>query len=96
MLKKKILIIGGCGYIGTVLIENLLANKFEIICYDSQIYGNFLKKFKKIKFIKDDIFNFNKYNFKNVNSIIHLANIANDIIYSNAFVLKKESKQYLN
>ena len=78
-MKKTILIIGGCGFIGTLLSNRLVEDGYRVICYDSELYGNFLKNNKKIKFIKDDIANFNKYNLRNVDSIIHLANIANDV-----------------
>ncbi len=78
-MKKTILIIGGCGYIGTLLSTKLVDDGFKVICYDSELYGNYIKKNKKIKFIKDDINNFTNYKFKNVDTIVHLANIANDV-----------------
>tara|TARA_E500000178_G_scaffold267616_1_gene265124 strand:+ start:1499 stop:2437 length:939 start_codon:yes stop_codon:yes gene_type:complete len=74
----KILITGGCGYIGSVLTNKLLNNGYDVIVYDTQWFGNYLKKNKKLKIIKDDIRNIRKYNLKNINTIIHLANIAND------------------
>ena len=76
--KKNILIIGGCGYLGSVLTEFLLKKNYNIVCYDAQWFGKYNKN-KKIKFIKDSIENFNKYNFKNIHTAIHLANIANDV-----------------
>ena len=39
----KILILGGCGYIGTLLVDSLL-KKHSIIVYDAQWFGNHLKK----------------------------------------------------
>ena len=74
----KILITGGCGYIGSVLTNKLLNNGYDVIVYDTQWFGNYLKKNKKLKIIKYDIRNIRKYNLKNINTVIHLANIAND------------------
>jgi nucleoside-diphosphate-sugar epimerase len=74
----KILLTGGCGFIGSILTEKLLKNGYDVTVYDTQWFGNYLKKHKKLKFIKDDIRNIRKYNLKNYNAIIHLANIAND------------------
>ena len=37
---EKIIIIGGAGYIGTVLINDLLKYKYKVICLDNNIYKN--------------------------------------------------------
>ena len=42
----KILITGGCGYIGTCLVNFLLDKGYEIIVLDTQWFGNELKKIK--------------------------------------------------
>ena len=52
-MKKKILIIGGGGYIGNALIDNLSKKKFNILIFDNLIYGQ--KFSKKVKFIPGDI-----------------------------------------
>ena len=74
----KIFITGGCGYIGSVLNQKLLDNGYEVTVLDIQWFGNYLKKHKKLKIIKDDIRNIRNYSLKNYNTVIHLANIAND------------------
>ena len=74
----KILITGGCGYLGTILVEKLLKKNFHIIVIDQMWFGNFLKKNKNLRIIKDDFRNINNYKLPKINSIIHLANIAND------------------
>ena len=40
MKIKKILVIGGEGYIGNILTENLLSKGYEVISYDNLIYNN--------------------------------------------------------
>ena len=60
------------------LVEKLKEN-FSLINYDIQWYGLNLKKNKNLKNIKDNLKNIEKYNFKNVDTVIHLANIANDV-----------------
>jgi nucleoside-diphosphate-sugar epimerase len=75
----NILVLGGCGYIGSVLVESLLKNKKnKVRVFDTQWFGNYLKKNKKLKIIKGDIRNIQKLSFRNTDAIIHLANIAND------------------
>ena len=74
----RILVTGGCGYKGTVLINNLLKNGHEVTAIDTQWFGNYLKKHKNLKNIKLDIRNTDQIPVKGHDSIIHLANIAND------------------
>jgi len=40
----KIVITGGCGYLGTELAKYLNNRGFKVIIIDSLLYGNFLKK----------------------------------------------------
>jgi len=74
----KIFITGGCGYVGTQLVISLLANKYELVVIDNQWFGNFLPIDKNLKIIKKDIRNVDIKDLNGCNSIIHLANIAND------------------
>ena len=74
----NILVTGGCGYLGTVLVEKLLNKKYKVIVIDNMWFGNYIKKNKKLTIIKDDFRNINKYKLPKIYSIIHLANIAND------------------
>ena len=59
-MQNKILVLGGAGYIGTTLIEELIKKNYEVICFDSLIYDQdqslkqFLKN-KNFKFVKGDI-----------------------------------------
>lgn len=74
----KILVTGGCGYVGSVLTPILLESGHELIVYDTQWFGNNLKDHKNLINIKGDIRNYDNVPLKNVDVIIHLANIAND------------------
>jgi nucleoside-diphosphate-sugar epimerase len=80
-MKKKIFIIGGAGYVGSVLVEELLKNNYEVTVYDLLIYGaDVLKKNDKLKIIKGDIRNLDllKKEISGHDTIIHLACISND------------------
>ena len=72
------LITGGCGYIGTEITKHLLSNSHKVTVIDNLWFGNNHKKHKNLKIIKEDMRNFDKINIKNIHTIIHLANIAND------------------
>lgn len=74
----KILVTGGCGYIGTPLIQSLLKQNHKITCIDNQWFGCYLQKHKNLRIIKKDIRDLKDKYFKNVDTVIHLANIAND------------------
>ena len=74
----RILITGGCGYKGSVLIPSLLSDGHNIINIDSQWFGNYLPDNPNLINIKMDIRNIESIPMQGVDSIIHLANIAND------------------
>ena len=74
----NILITGGCGYTGSVLTEELLNLDHKVIVVDNLWFGNYLIPNKNLKIIKKDIRETESINLTNIDSIIHLANIAND------------------
>ena len=74
----NILITGGCGYTGTVLRNDLIDLGHNIIVVDIQWFGNYLKPSKNLKVIKSDIRDYEKIPLENIDSVIHLASIAND------------------
>ena len=74
----KILVTGGCGYVGSVLIPKLLKDGHNIINVDTKWFGDYLPKNKKLKNIKLDISNIQNLNINKVDCCIHLASIAND------------------
>ena len=74
----KILVTGGCGYKGSILIPKLLKLGHKVISVDTQWFGNYLINHKNLKNIKLDVNQIENIDLKNVNTIIHLASIAND------------------
>ena len=74
----KILVTGGCGYVGTVLIKELLNRNFKVISIDTKWFGDYLPKHKNLKNIKKNIIDIEEKDLKKIDVIIHLASIAND------------------
>lgn len=75
---KKLFITGGCGYVGSLMIQSLL-NKYSIKNIDTQWFGNKLKNDINLINIKNDIRSLNEDLIeKDTYAVIHLANIAND------------------
>lgn len=74
----NIFITGGCGYVGTVLTNSLLNDGHKVTVYDTQWFGNYLNNHKNLKIIRDDIRNIQDHSLAGFNSVMHMANIAND------------------
>ena len=69
LIMKNILIIGGAGYVGSILIPKLLKKNYQITCFDLMIYGEgFLPKNNNLKIIKGDLMNEIKKNLKHSKS----------------------------
>jgi len=74
----KILLTGGCGYIGTNLTEALIDLGHHVTVVDIMWFGNYLKPHKNLEIIQSDIRDTDKIPMDGVDVVIHLANIAND------------------
>jgi len=74
----NILMTGGCGYIGTVLTEKLLADGHKLKVIDTQWFGNHLKAHPNLTVLKEDIRNIDDIDLNQIDTVLHLANIAND------------------
>ncbi len=95
-ILPKILVIGGAGYIGSVLIEKLLSNNYEVILYDKFVYNDlsfFKKKYrnKNLKIVYGDSQNIKKIFqvIKESDIVIHLAELVGDPLCE-----KRPSKTY--
>jgi len=78
---KKIIVIGGAGYVGCQLVPELIKKEFEVTVFDLMIYGNNLPtNNKKLNIVQGDVRDIKKLRqcLKNQDSVIHLACISND------------------
>lgn len=82
MFKLKILVTGGAGYVGSVLIPELIKEGHFVYCLDRFFFGKeFLssKKFENsIQLIEDDIRWFDPKILKNIDVVMDLAALSND------------------
>lgn len=81
---QPVLVVGGGGYIGTQVVEQLLSKKYKVRVFDKFIYGkNVFKGMKNIENLElvtgdiSDIFSLTMA-LKNVSAVIHLAGIVGD------------------
>jgi|TARA_B110000027_G_scaffold105875_1_gene112411 nucleoside-diphosphate-sugar epimerase len=75
---KKLFVTGGCGYVGSLMIQSFLKD-YTIKNIDTQWFGNKLEKNKNLTNLKEDIRNLSgDFIDKNTYAVVHLANIAND------------------
>ena len=51
----KILVTGGCGYVGSVLVPRLINDGHEVLVVDDQWFGNFLPSTANLKVLKKTV-----------------------------------------
>jgi len=74
----KILVTGGCGYKGTVLVPKLLNRGYDVTVVDTMWFGNFLQPHPNLQVLCADVRNPHEIPLDGVDTIIHLASVAND------------------
>ena len=74
----KILLTGGCGYVGTPLTLSLLDRGHTVTVVDLQWFGNFLPAHPNLTVIREDVRHVDRLPMAGVDVVMHLANIAND------------------
>ncbi len=79
--KKKVLVTGGAGFIGSHLVENLVKSNFYVVVFDNLSTGikqNIKSVYKEVKFVNNDIRNFAalKRAMKDAVTVYHLAAIS--------------------
>ena len=72
----KILVAGGAGYIGSVMIPQLLERGYEVDVIDLFWFGNHLPK--EVGTISKDIFELTENDMKDYDQVIFLAGLSND------------------
>ena len=74
------MLIGGAGYVGTMLAKKLLSDGFKVKIFDMFIYKSDLNNYKDIDLIVGDIRDLKLLEnvLNNVEYVIHLACISND------------------
>ena len=79
-MNKRILVTGGCGYIGSVLVPMLLARGYQVRVYDKLYFGDeALKPVRdRIEFLAGDVRNFDPGILDGVSGVIHLGSLSND------------------
>ena len=80
----KILITGGAGYVGHVLVPQLLDDDHEVIVYDTFWFGDALPKHSRLKKVKADLRDVKAFSdaVKGRDTVIHLACISNDTSFA--------------
>ena len=77
MAKKiRILIGGGCGYVGSALIPELLEHGYYVSVIDLCWFGNNLPE--EVPVIKKDLFSCDRHDFEGYDQFIFLAGLSND------------------
>ena len=72
----KILVVGGAGYIGSVLLPQLLERGYEVDVIDLLWFGNHLPS--EIKAINKDIFDLTESDLASYEQVIFMAGLSND------------------
>jgi nucleoside-diphosphate-sugar epimerase len=73
-----ILVTGGGGYVGSVLVNELLALGQKVRVVDAFWFGNYLEKHPRLEVIDDDVRDCDLAWLKDATGVIHLAGLSND------------------
>jgi len=75
----SVLVTGGCGYVGTVLTQALLARTdHRVTVLDAMWFGNHLTPHPRLTVLAQDMRTIDTVDLSGFDTIFHLANIAND------------------
>lgn len=79
-MVKKVLVTGGCGYIGSVLVPMLLKRGYEVRVFDKLYFGDesLVNVRDRIELIPGDIRKLKPSVLEGIDSVIHLGSLSND------------------
>lgn len=77
---NSVLVVGGAGYLGCVLIEELLTRGYDVTVFDRLFFGDFgMQKFRdRIRLLTGDIRSASPSIFENASAVINLGGLSND------------------
>jgi len=77
--QEKVLITGGCGYVGTRLVDEIIRQtSWEIVICDTLWFGNFTQESNRIIILKKSVSELIQSDLDSVSMVVHLAGIPND------------------
>lgn len=81
---QHVLVTGGAGYVGHVLVPQLLANGYAVTVYDTLWFGANFAPHPWLKIVQGDIRDTTKFaaTVKGCNAVVHLACISNDTSFA--------------
>ena len=75
----RVLVTGGCGYVGTKLTQALLARSgLDVTVLDAMWFGNYLTPDPRLTVLAKDMRQIDEVDLSPFDTVFHLANIAND------------------
>lgn len=79
-MGKKVLVTGGCGYIGSILVPMLLQRGYGVRVFDKLYFGeeSLAPVRHKIELIPGDVRNLDPAVLDGIDSVIHLGSLSND------------------
>ena len=92
-MEKKILILGGSGYIGTVLINEILKKKIKVINIDNHLFGDDIHNEDHIK-NRDENYEFINSNISEIEKFDKKLDGVTDVVILAAIVGDPLSKKY--
>lgn len=90
-LKRKILLVGGAGYIGTIVTRHLLERGYFVKCIDNFIYGH---DFTVLPFLADPRFEFSRIDMRDTAKVMDECRDCTDVVILAGLVGDPITKKY--